>query len=92
MSSDNKTDMPLGEAQALETIEFGLQASPADATEVLIVAENTDLTRFANLAIHQNVTETHYQIYFRTVWDGRLVIVKGNDLSQDAVKRALAAQ
>jgi len=89
MSAGNKTDMPLGEEQALQAIEFGLRASPADATEVLIAAENTDLTRFANLAIHQNVTETHYQIYFRTVWNGRLVIVKGNDLSQDAVKRAL---
>jgi len=89
MSTDIRPDMPLGEDQAMETIELGSQASPADATEVLIMAENTDLTRFANLAIHQNVTETQYQIYFRTVWDGRLVIVKGNDLSKDAVKRAL---
>ncbi len=89
MSTYNRPDMLLGEDQALEAVEFGLQASPADATEVLIMAENTDLTRFANLAIHQNVAETQYQIYFRTVWDGRLVVVKGNDLSEDAVKRAL---
>ena len=89
MSTDKRPDMPLGEDQALEAVEFGLQASPADATEVLVLAENTDLTRFANLAIHQNVTETQYQIYFRTVWDGRLVVVKGNDLSEEAVKKAL---
>ena len=89
MSTDKRPDMPLGEDQALEAIEFGLQVSPADATEVLVLAENTDLTRFANLAIHQNVAETQYQIYFRTVWDGRLVVVKGNDLSEEATKKAL---
>ena len=89
MSTNTKADMPLGQDQALEAVEFGLQASPADATEVLILAESTDLTRFANLAIHQNVTETQYQAFFRTVWDGRLVVVKGNDLSLEAVKKTL---
>ena len=89
MSANNRPVMPLGEDQALAAIEFGLQASAADATEVLVLAESTDLTRFANLAIHQNVTETQYQIYFRTVWDGRLVVVKGNDLSRGAVEKAL---
>ncbi len=89
MSRDQMAGLPLGEEQALEAIKFGLQASAADATEILVAAENTDLTRFANLAIHQNVTETHYQVYYRTVWDGRLAIVKANELSQDGIARAL---
>ena len=62
MTRDQMPGLPLGEQQALEAIEFGLQASTADATEILVAAENTDLTRFANLAIHQNVTETQYQL------------------------------
>ena len=80
---------PLGEDQALEAIQFGLHASAADATEILVLADETDLTRFANLAIHQNVTECQRQIYIRTIWDGRLVIVKGNDLSHAAIRSAL---
>lgn len=89
MSNDYIPDMPLGEDQALEAVQFGLQSSPADATEVLVLAESTDLTRFANLAIHQNVTETQYQIFFRTVWDGRLVVFKCNDLTEEAMRKAL---
>lgn len=89
MSRDQMPGLPLGEEQALDAIEFGLQTSTADATEILVAAENTDLTRFANLAIHQNVTETQYQVYFRTVWDGRLVIFKANELSQAGIEHAL---
>lgn len=88
MNREQMPGLPLGEEKALEAIEFGLQTSAADATEILVAAENTDLTRFANLAIHQNVAETHYQVYFRTVWDGRLVIIKAYELSRDGIARA----
>jgi predicted Zn-dependent protease len=81
--------LPLGEERASEVIEFALKESGADATEVVIRGENTNLTRFTNLAMHQNVTENTCQILFRTIWDGRVVIVESNDLSKEATRRAL---
>ena len=81
--------LPLGEERALEVIEFALKESGADATEVVIRGENTNLTRFTGLAMHQNVTENNHQVLFRTIWGGRVVIVESNDLSKEATRKAL---
>jgi len=81
--------LPFGQEQALEAIEFGLKESSADVTEILIMAERTDLTRFANLAIHQNVSEISYQAFFRTIWCNRVVVIESNDLSRSAIKETL---
>lgn len=81
--------LPLGEESALEAIEFGLKESAADATEVLVLAENTSLTRFTNLAIHQNVTEIHHRVFCRTIWGKRLVIVESDNLSKEAMSEML---
>ena len=90
MSKNLETQsLPLGEERALEVIEFALKESGADATEVVIRGENTNLTRFTGLAIHQNVTENTHQVLFRTIWDGRVVIVESNDLSKEATRKAL---
>ena len=90
MNNDIETQsLPLGEQRTLETIEFALKESKADATEVVIQAENTSLTRFTGLSIHQNLTENTSQILLRTIWDGKVVSVASNDLSKEATRNAL---
>ena len=79
----------LGEERVLETIEYALTESAADLTEALVLAESTSLTRFSNLSIHQNVTETSYQVFLRTLWGDRLVVVKSDHLSKEAIRSAL---
>ena len=47
----------LGQEKIRELTNQILGMSKANQTEVLIVAKDAALTRFANSAIHQNVTE-----------------------------------
>lgn len=89
MSQEKAQSLPLGEERALEVIEFGLKESSADATEILILTDYTALTRFTHLAIHQNVTETNCRVFFRTVWNNRLVLVESNDLSKAGMRNTL---
>jgi PmbA protein len=42
---------------ALSILEDGLRGSPADQTELVLVAHSTDVTRYANSEIHQNVSQ-----------------------------------
>lgn len=83
--------LSLGEERTMEVLEFALTESAADATEVVIRGENTSLTRFTGLAIHQNVTERSNRILIRTIWNGRLVVVQHDDLSKEGIRRALAS-
>lgn len=81
--------LPLGKAQALELVDYAITKSPADGTELLILVDNTSLTRFTHLAIHQNVESLRFQAFLRTVWDNRPVIVEADGLSKAALKSAL---
>jgi PmbA protein len=83
--------LSLGKERALEVLEFALNESAADATEVVLRGENTSLTRFTGLHIHQNVTESTNRLLIRTIWDGRLVVVRQNDLSKEGVRKALTS-
>lgn len=77
--------------QLLPMAEVVLQASPADQTEVLVAAEASSLTRFANNTIHQNVHESSVGIAVRAVIGKRVGVAGGNDPSPEAL-RELAAR
>ena len=89
MGGPSDSSSLLGEERVLETLEYALKESAADLTEALVLAENTNLTRFSNFAIHQNVTENSYQVFLRTLWGDRLVVVKSDQLSKEAIRSAL---
>lgn len=55
----------VGRADALSRLEDALQGSPADATELVLLADSTDLTRFANSEIHQNVSQLNTRVAVR---------------------------
>ena len=63
-----------------EIIDTVLKGSQADATEVLVFAEDSQLTRFANSSIHQHVAETNMQVRVRAISGRRqdLVLMRCN--------------
>jgi PmbA protein len=75
----------LGEAKLRERIEYALSTSKADQTEVVIVREREQLTRFANSYIHQNVSKDDVDIRVRAVLGKMIGIASTNDLSDQAL-------
>ena len=63
-----------------------LAASPGDQTEVVFQKRSESLTRFANNTIHQNVTETNFEIFVRCVHGTRVGIAVSNNLHPDSLK------
>src|SRR5437763_6278677 len=61
-----KTDKGLlGRDEALSILEGGLRGSPADQTELVLLADSTDVTRYANSEIHQNVSQANTRVSVR---------------------------
>jgi len=58
--------------------EVILNASTADETEVLLFGTKSQLTRFANSVIHQNVYEENVEITVRAIVDKRIGVVSAN--------------
>src|SRR4051812_45877888 len=64
-----------------------LARSAADQTEVVAIASDSSLTRFANSTIHQNVGERNLEIRVRALVGKRAGVAAGNDLSESALDR-----
>ncbi len=71
--------------QALNICEQVLAASTADQTEVLLTAGRSELTRFANDHIHQNVAEHDTGVRVRAVIGKRIGVAVGNDVSREGL-------
>jgi len=63
-----------------------MAASEADQTEVVLWAEDSQLTRFANSSIHQNVAERNVEVRVRAVFGKRVGVATTNDLSDAALE------
>jgi PmbA protein len=61
----------------------------AEAAEVHVDEVLDDLTRFANNAIHQNVSEQGLTVSLRTVLDGRTARVTTNRIEEDSLRAAI---
>jgi PmbA protein len=61
----------------------------AEAAEVHVDEVLDDLTRFANNAIHQNVSELGLTVSLRTVRDGRTARVTTNRIDEDSLRTAI---
>ncbi len=77
-----------------ELLDAALAVSTAEATEVLYMAEDSALTRFANNQIHQNVREHDAVIQVRVIDRERIGVAATNRLDpegiRDVVERATA--
>src|SRR5215210_2429866 len=76
----------LGRDQALSILEDALRGSPADQTELLLVVDSTDVTRYANSEIHQNVSQMNTRISVRVAVGKATARVFTNSLDVQALR------
>ncbi|MBN1139962.1 MAG: TldD/PmbA family protein [Anaerolineae bacterium] len=79
----------LGQARIKQITDAILARSTADQTEVVILAGDQALTRFANSTIHQNVYETDASVRIRAVLGKRIGVAGTNNLDDQALAEAL---
>jgi len=79
----------LGEQKIRMITNKILSLSTADQTEVLLLGEESGLTRFANSYIHQNVAEYNAELRVRVVVGKRIGVASTNDLSDEALQRVV---
>ncbi len=84
-------DPMIGEAAALELLEKALALSGAQETDVYLNSQDLGLTRFANNAIHQNVSHSNLTLSIRAVEGKRLGRATTNDLTDEGLRRAVEA-
>lgn len=79
----------LGESRIKQITDAILSRSTADQTEVVVLAGDSALTRFANSTIHQNVYETETEVRIRAILGTRIGAASTNNLSEEALAAAL---
>jgi predicted Zn-dependent protease len=84
-----KEETMLGQERCKQLADTILARSTADQTEVVIIAEDHALTRFANSMIHQNVAYAENEVRIRVVLGTRIGVATTNDLSDESVARTL---
>ncbi len=78
--------MLLGEPELKKIADRILSMSAADQTEVLLFANHSALTRFANSYIHQNVEQTNVEVSVRAVIGKKIGVAATNVLSDESLK------
>jgi predicted Zn-dependent protease len=79
----------LGADKLQQLAQQVIGASPAEQTEVVLIGNNEQLTRFANNEIHQHVAETNVEVRVRAVQGQQIGVAVTNDLSAKGLGRAL---
>ncbi len=69
-----------------EIVDAVMKASRGDQTEVVMMAHDDSLTRFANNCIHQNVTERNAQVVVRSVIGKRVGTAISNRVDRDGLQ------
>jgi len=73
----------------LEALDTCLDLSRADQAEVVVLAQDTSLTRYATNYIHQNTAESGAQVFVRVVLDKRVGVATGNTLDRPSLERTV---
>lgn len=74
------------ETSARRLTDQVLQHSRADQTEVVVQSQASQLTRFANNTIHQNVAEESTEVTVRVVLGRRIGVASGNQLDDSSLR------
>lgn len=75
----------------IDTVLRLAKSTDAEETEVHVDEVAESLTRFANNAIHQNVSEHGLTVSIRTIVDGRTARVTTNRIDEDSLRAAIEA-
>jgi len=78
-----------GKEPALRLLKNLVEESPADQTEIILLAEDSSLTRFAGSAVHQHVAERNQTLVLRVVLGKRIAVVTTNLTSPSSAGRSL---
>jgi PmbA protein len=73
----------------LEVLEKGLRFSAADQTEVVVMAEDTYLTRYATNYIHQNTAEANVEVSVRAVLGKRIGLAVTTAVDDESLRLAV---
>ena len=79
--------MSLSRQQAEQIFDQVLKYSTAEETEVMVTSSTFALTRFANNAIHQNVSEEGTVLSVRVVTDGRMARASSNKFDEESIRQ-----
>ena len=79
----------IGQSGCEAILQKALQLSGAEATDVYLLAQESALTRFANNAIHQNVSHNNAQLHIRAVLGRRQGRATTNNLSDAGIALAV---
>jgi PmbA protein len=79
----------LGKENIHEITAKVLGLSQADQTEVLVLSDDSQLTRFANSYIHQNVAERDVHVRVRAVVGKRIGVASTNNLSVESLEKVV---
>ena len=77
-----------GERELRTIAERAMRAAKGDQAEALVIGKTVSLTRFANSAIHQNVTSREAELRVRVVLGTRRATATTNRLDDDGIRRA----
>jgi predicted Zn-dependent protease len=79
--------MSLSRQQAEQIFDRVLKYSTAEETEVMVTSSTFALTRFANNAIHQNVSEESTVLSVRVVTEGRTARASTNKFDEESIRQ-----
>lgn len=79
----------LGEMYVRDLLQKILNYSSCDQTEVIFANKNRCLTRYANNAITQNISEKETAVRVRVISDGRIGLSACNDLREASLRRTV---
>ena len=79
----------IGKDNILNLLNSVLKKSKADQTDAVYIGGESGLTRFANSAIHQNVSERNSRIYFRAVLGKKIGVASTNSFIGEDLEKAL---
>ena len=81
----------LGEKRTRGITDRVLSLSRADQTEVLVLGDDNQLTRFANSYVHQNVATQDMEVRVHVIIGKKTGVASTNDLSPESLERVVDA-
>lgn len=85
---DQERESVFGERTLRDALETALRNASGDEAEALVLARTHALTRFANNAVHQNVSSTRADVRVRVISRKRVAAVETSRLDPDGVAAA----
>jgi len=79
----------IGRERSIDLLKRVIRESSADQTEVLLLTEDSSLTRFAQSTIHQHVAERNGTAILRVVSNKRIAVVTTNILKPSSLRNSL---